>query len=108
MKPQIIIRSEAGDDLRSTFAWYENQEKGLGVEFLRCVDASMFSISRSPKIFPSLYKGMRRALIRRFPYGIFFILEERRIVVLAVLHVKRHPLRWQKKKRVRIKRARHF
>ena len=98
MKYQIIIPPEAQSDLQSAFQWYEDQEESLGVEFLRCIDAAIFSINRSPKIYSQIYKSVRRALIRRFPYGIFYILDDNRIVVLAVLHVKRHPIRWQKRK----------
>ena len=95
MKYQLIVHPEAETDLLNTFSWYQEQEKDLGLKFLRCVAASISSINRSPKIFPAVYKGIRRTLIRKFPYAIFYILEEHRIIVLAVLHVRRHPIRWQ-------------
>ncbi len=98
MKYQLVVHPKAEADLRYTFEWYEEQEKGLGGEFLRCVDAAISHINRSPKMLFLIYKDIRRSLIRRFPYGIFYVLEENKIVVLAVLHVRQHPVRWQKRK----------
>ena len=98
MKHPVLIRPEAEADLQSTFEWYQQQEEGLGIEFLRCVEASIFLISRSPKIFFPIYKGVRRVLTRRFPYGIFYIIAEGKVIVIAVLHVRRHSLRWQQRR----------
>ena len=92
MKYKIIIRPEAEDDLEEAFQWYEEQNPGLGLEYLLCIDAAFdIIIIRNPKLYQKVYKNIRRALPRRFPYGIFYIIEDDKIIVLAVLHAKRDP-----------------
>lgn len=97
MKYDLIIRPEAEQDIEVAFRWYENRVSGLGREFLRCVDAALSQINRSPSIYPIIYKNMRRILTRRFPFGIFYLIDDKKIVVLAVLHARRDPHLWQKR-----------
>lgn len=88
-KLTISLHSEAEHDVRQTYYYYEECSKGLGDEFVRSLDATFSLIQRNPEIFQIIYKNVRRGLIRRFPYGIFYIVEEKRIVVIAVMHLKR-------------------
>lgn len=97
MKP-IIVSPEAEGDLTEAYRWYEEQVEGLGDEFLLCVDACIRSMARNPKIYQKVHKNIRRALTRRFPYGIFFIEETDHIRVLAVFHARRDPTIWQSRK----------
>ena len=97
MKQKIIIRPEAESDLQEAYAWYEGQSKGLGAEFILCVDAALSLIQRSPELYAQVHKNIRRVLTRRFPHGIFYIAEVDKIIVLAVLHVKRNPRHWKKR-----------
>ncbi len=91
MNYQIIIRPEAENDIEETFSWYEEQSIGLGMEFIRCMDAAIDLITRTPEIYQKVYKEVRRALIRRFPYGLFYLIENDKIIILALLHAKRDP-----------------
>ena len=96
MKKPLIVRAEAEADLLEAYRWYEQQVRDLGGEFLLCVDAVMAAIERTPKLYPVVYKGIiRRALLRRFPYGVFFVEGERSVSVIAVAHAKRNPRFWQ-------------
>ena len=96
MKKPLIVRSEAEADLYEAYQWYEDRLQGLGSEFLRCVDALMTSIEGNPERYQVVYRGVvRRALTRRFPYGVYFIEGERSVSVIAVIHAKRSPLVWQ-------------
>ena len=94
----VIISTEAESDLTQAYLWYEKQVEGLGSEFLLCVDACIQNITRSPKIFQKVHKNIRRALIRRFPYGIFYIEQPDHIMIIAVFHASRDPSRWQSRK----------
>lgn len=76
-------------------AWYDERGAGLGKEFLREVDASLLSIQRNPELYPLIHNQIRRAMLRRFPYGIFYYLRDERIVVLACFHGRRDPKSWQ-------------
>jgi len=77
--------------LTSASEWYENQRKGLGHDFLLCVEAKINTLIDNPRIYQKIYKNVRRALIRKFPYGIFYIIAKNNIVILAVLHCRRSP-----------------
>jgi len=90
MNIEIIIRPEAESDLADAHKWYEERSEGLGSDFLRSIEATIAFIKRYPKMYPKVYKNVRRALIRRFPYGIFYIISQK-IVVIAVLHARRDP-----------------
>jgi plasmid stabilization system protein ParE len=91
----LIIRPEAEAELADAYDWYEERVSGLGSEFLLCVDAALNALQRSPEQFPRVYRTVRRALTRRFPYEIFFVEDPERVVVLSVFHAKRNPMRWK-------------
>ena len=94
MPRELIIRPEAEAELGEAFEWHESRVQGLGSEFLLAIDATLAGILRNPHQHPLVHKTVRRALLRRFPYKIFFVLGEHRIVILAVFHAKRNPKRW--------------
>ena len=94
MPRELIIRPEAEAELGEAFEWYESRIQGLGSEFLLAIDATLAGILRNPLQHPLVHKTVRRALLRRFPYEIFFALGEHHIVILAVFHAKRNPKRW--------------
>lgn len=95
MSRRLIVRPEAEAEMADAFDWYEDRVPGLGSAFLLCVDAVFSSIVRSPQQYPRVHKSIRRALIRRFPYSVFFVDDDERVVVLSVFHAKRNPKRWQ-------------
>lgn len=97
MKYELAIRPEAEAELAEAFDWYEEQLPGLGSEFLISVDAAVHAVTRNPLQFAKIHKNIRRTLLHRFPYGIFYLVEKNRIAVLAFFHVKRNPKRWQKR-----------
>jgi len=91
MKYRLIVRTEAEEDLKGAFSWYEDNRTGLGYDFLLHVDAGLNFIMRNPEIHPIEYKGTRKHLINRFPYKIIYLIEGEKLIVLAVLHGKRSP-----------------
>lgn len=94
---RLIIQPEAERDLAEAFIWYETQRPGLGNELLLSIEASLAAIQRRPESFPIIHREIRRALIRRFPYGIFYIVDEDSLVILAIFHAKRDPRKWKKR-----------
>lgn len=72
MIEHVIYTEEAEDNVVSHFSWYENREPGLGEDFLRCVEACVLSIQRNPRLYPVVLDDFRRALIRRFPFEIYY------------------------------------
>jgi plasmid stabilization system protein ParE len=76
-------------------AWYDNIRPQLGERFAQAVEAVVESIAEHPLQFPVVHRSRRRAGVRRFPYGIFFDVQEHRIVVIACFHSRRNPRHWQ-------------
>jgi toxin ParE1/3/4 len=93
----IIIRPEAENDINSAFDWYEEQRSGLGDEFALELMESMDRIIDTPQLYSDLYCGIRRALLRKFPFGIYYLLNEGNITVLSVLHLAMDPVKWKKR-----------
>ena len=83
-------------DIEAAFAWYESEEPDLGFEFLEEVRAAYQRILEGPFKYQELRSGIRRALTRRFPYGVYFSIEGDVVVIVAVLHTARDPARWQR------------
>src|SRR5438132_13376807 len=91
MTRDVIVRPEAEQDLRDAHAWYRKIAPVLGEQFISAVDQAITSASDNPLAFQALHRSLRRVLLRRFPYALFFAAEESRIVVLGVLHQARNP-----------------
>ena len=92
---KLIIRPEARADLLDAFMWYQEQREGLGFDFKLCVDQVISSLQRNPLIHKIVYQEIRRAVTKRFPFGVFYIVEKEKIVVLAVSHARRDPDSWK-------------
>jgi plasmid stabilization system protein ParE len=90
----VVWIPDANADLREARAWYDDIHPDLG-RFARAVEATVDAIAEYPLQFPVVYRGQRRAGVRRFPYGIFFEVQEHRIVVIACFHGMRNPKHWQ-------------
>jgi len=90
----LILAPEAEEDLASAYGWYEDRRSGLGEEFLASVEASLAALRRTPAAYAIVAKNCRRALVRRFPYAIFFEHAGDLVTVYAVFHTSRDPQKW--------------
>ena len=99
MSRKIIVEPEAEADIIAAAVWYEQRSPGLGWEFDRVVDACLAEVSRNPMRFPAVRKNARRALLRRFPFGVFFVVDEQSVRVIACLHARQDPAAWQRRLR---------
>jgi len=79
------------DDVELAFAWYERQRRGLGFEFLNCLEASIQNIINYPEIYQIRYSIFRGCPIRRFPFSIFYTIEDNGIVVHSVFNNRQEP-----------------
>ena len=94
MTPRFVFRPRAAAHLREGRRWYAAQAAGLELEFARAVEAAVAAVSRNPEAFPGVEPRIRRILLRRFPYGLYYAIERDRIVVHACYHLRREPTRW--------------
>lgn len=95
MSLKLFLQPEAEGDIQEAYLWYEEQDEGLGEEFLRAVDAGLAAVQRMPNAHAPVYRNIRRVLLRRFPYSVFYFIEDERIIVLGCFHVRRDPKSWQ-------------
>ena len=91
---EIIVRPEAQLEVQNAFSYYEEKSEGLGFEFMRSLDAALQSVKRNPSSYQIIYKETRRVLLRKFPFALFYLIEETKIVVIAVLHQKQSEIDW--------------
>ncbi len=93
MNFNLTVLPDAEQDISEAYRWYEERSPGLGSEFLRAMDACLASIWRNPALRQTIDDLTRRALVRRFPYAVYYITEGDRIAVIACFHVRRDPKR---------------
>ena len=77
MTPRLVFRPEAESELLDAHAWYDDQQ---------------------PLAYPRVHGETRRAVVRRFPYAIYFRPVSDEVVVLAVMHGRRLPRRWRSRR----------
>lgn len=95
MNYSLTVRNEAEFDIKSVFEYYENRRLGLGHDFLLCIEDGLSKIERNPLLYKIIYKELRRIAIRRFPYRIFYLIQDKQIIVTAVFHVRNDPQLWE-------------
>lgn len=97
MSRRLVLRVQAEHDIDEAASWYESEKAGLGLKFIQDVNLLLERIEDNPFQFPVIHGETRRGMARRFPYGAFFTVGEENIVVLAVVHLHRHPDTWKKR-----------
>jgi len=90
-----VLRPAAAADVEEAWLWYQAQREGLGDEFLQVVNDALESIAAFPESAPLVQADIRRHLLRRFPYGLFYRLIQGQVVVVACFHAKRDPRVWR-------------
>jgi toxin ParE1/3/4 len=95
MSLPLLITPDAEEDLAQAKAWYNGKREGLGDEFVLCVEEALDRIRRLPESATQVYPGVRRVVVRRFPYGVFYRVDPDQVAVIAVYHSRRDPRGWQ-------------
>jgi len=94
---QLISEPPVDLDVEAAFEWYDNERPGVGLEFLDQLRATYNRVADGPLKYQDLRGGIRCALLRRFPYAVYFAIEAA-IVVVVVLHASRDPAEWQRRR----------
>ena len=94
---EVRIRPEAEQDMTESASWYEQQQRGLGHDFLDEALAVFMRLAETPLGYELVHRSVRRALLRRFPFAVFYTFEEIAVVVVGVLHGTRHPRYWMRR-----------
>jgi plasmid stabilization system protein ParE len=91
---RVVLGDEARTELREATARYRRISKRLALRFADEIKRAQALIAADPSRWLEVEPGIRRVLLRKFPYALLYALEDNRIVVLVVKHHKRHPQYW--------------
>jgi len=94
VKYELLLRGRAKADIRRAAKWYERQREGLGREFVAEVDSALGRMEANPEDYEVVHREIRHAILRRFPYGVFYRIRAAKISVFAVVHLKRDDIPW--------------
>jgi plasmid stabilization system protein ParE len=99
MRRRLVIQARAEADSTEAALWYDNQAHGLGGAFLAEVRSAIERVVRNPLAHRRLRRRpeVRRVLMARFPYRVFYILRPDAIIVFRVLHAARHDREWRRR-----------
>ena len=86
MKCIASFHPEAQQELIAIAVWYDGRRAGLGDEFVDAVSAKVVDIYKAPERFPIVHDDIRQAILRRFPYVVYFRLAGKRVLVVSVFH----------------------
>jgi len=93
MRYDIRFLPAVEDDVVTGYGWYEEKAPGLGEEFLRMFYAGLEGIKRNPLGSSKAYHEIRRSLLRRFPYAVYFRVRGNEVIVFGLFHCARDPRR---------------
>ena len=93
----VVWLHDARTEYYEALRWYLDIGGHLGERFAQAVEETQETIAQSPLRFPVIHKGRHKAGVRRFPYGLYYLIEDTRIVIIACFHGKRNPRVWQRR-----------
>ena len=82
----LLVRPEAAGDITRAAVWYEEREANLGTAFVDEIHATLARIEARPLGYALMHGPLRRALTRRFPYAVFYVVDADTTTIVAVLH----------------------
>ncbi|MBA3404781.1 MAG: type II toxin-antitoxin system RelE/ParE family toxin [Gemmatimonadaceae bacterium] len=94
MSRKLAFTARASADIEDAHAWYDSQRPGLGSEFEQELDVVVRFLEQRPDAGPVVHRTLRRLLIRRFPYAVYYHVTETTIEVRGCFHLRRHPRTW--------------
>ena len=89
MSRRIILSPDAKTDIHAIKRWYYRNGASLSLQFAAEVEFTLRLIAQYPHAFPLVKRGVRRALMKGFPYLIYFTLKGGTVSVIAVIHKRR-------------------
>jgi toxin ParE1/3/4 len=96
-KEPILLDFRAEKDIDSAAVWYAEERLELALEFLNAVDAAFELIAQFPQAYREVAPGVRRVLIKKFPFCIYYAVDDECLTVVAVLHASRSSETWQQR-----------
>ena len=93
----VVFRKAAQKEFDGSTVWYETQKPGLGGEFIAAVERVLDQIADRPELYQIIEGDVRRAVVSRFPYCVYYRALPDRVVVIAVFNASRSPSAWRRR-----------
>lgn len=92
---RLTVRRSAEQELASAARWYEGKQPGLGGEHLDAIETAFRALREAPEAYPT-WQGTvyRKHILPRFPYIVFYVVDDEEVEVVAVAHGRRRPGYW--------------
>ena len=97
MAYRLTVSARAIREIGEAYEWYEEQVPGLGRELIEALESMFEVIVRSPGLYAEMQRGVRRGLLSRFPYGVFYASKGDIVSILGVVHTSRDPRGWPRR-----------
>ena len=91
MNRQVIVRPLAEQDLAEAQEWYNEKNPSVAIRFRDAVNNVLQLLASSPLIFPAVYRGVRRASVKGFPYLLYYAVRPESVLILGCFHARRNP-----------------
>jgi plasmid stabilization system protein ParE len=86
---------EADEEFREAARYYESEAAGVGLSFIAAVHKGVAEIIELPLAAQFVRTGIRKKVLRHFPYNLYYAIEADTIVIIAVAHQRRRPNYWR-------------
>tara|TARA_R110002094_G_scaffold173281_1_gene154632 strand:+ start:215 stop:565 length:351 start_codon:yes stop_codon:yes gene_type:complete len=96
---RVNLTLEAKSDITEVVKWYRERSVRVAGDFLNALTAAFDRIEAQPtaQVIVDAATGARRALLRKFPHRVLYLIDEDRIVVFAVMHHRRNDPAWRER-----------
>jgi plasmid stabilization system protein ParE len=95
MNLPLVFHPDVKGEVDEAYRWYEQQRPGLGDDFLEALDEVFARLEHAAEAHQVIYRDVRQARPRRFPYGVYYRVHPDRVEIIAVQHSRRHHSHWQ-------------
>lgn len=97
MTRRLVVTLEAGADIAEAIAWFGRISPSLPARLRVELDDVNASILEHPELHPVVYRNFRRALLRKFPYSVFYVVDGDVVLVVGVVHQSRDESAWKRR-----------
>lgn len=95
MTYRLVFYPSVRDEIDEIYTWYEKEQPGLGEDFLAALNTVFNKLEAIPLVHQCVWETVRRAHTRRFPYSVYYFVEDDRVGIITVHHDKRDPEIWK-------------
>ena len=93
----IELSEEAEIDFDKSYEYYSEDSPKVADAFFKRVNLSLENIKQNPFSYPEVYKEIRKYVVKKFPFVIYYLIEDYSIKVIALFHTSRNPEIWNER-----------